>query len=399
MNISQDTRPVFLRLAFRPFFFFAAAFSALAISVWTATLSGALVFNPYGGSQLWHAHEMLFGYTAAVAVGFLLTAVQNWTGVKSISGGPLALLFISWLIPRLLLALPAGSLPDTLLLSDLLFLPLSAYFLSRPIIAAKKFRNLFFVPILLLMFIANVTFHIGIDEQNPVLSQQGLYGIVWLITLLMTVLGGRVFPMFTANGTQTQKVMAIPSLEKGVIGGTVICALLVVGGLHNSTDPLIRNVTSILLITVGALHAYRLFRWRPHITLRTPLLWSLHGAYGFIPLGFILMGISIHDPSMSFSTALHCIMAGAMGAMTVSMMSRVSLGHTGRMLEAQPIMSLAFALILFAALIRTIAIWLLPQLTNLWWLIAGSSWVLGFLIFCLCYWDVLSKPRIDGKAG
>lgn len=397
--MAQESLPIpFLRLAFRPMFLLGAVFSLLAIAVWTASLSGHLTLAPYGGSLFWHAHEMVFGFVMAVVVGFLLTAVQNWTGITGTRGHWLGLLVLVWLAGRMAMAfnLPIGITA----LVDCLFLPLAAWYLARPIVAVKQFRNLMFVPMLLVMTLGNGLSHWGAAYGDLAFALQGIYLAAWMVVLIMTVLGGRILPMFTANGSQTLRVENLPWLERGCIGITLALVLLQGSGVANQLPAGLNGGVALL---AALLHAARLFRLRFRVTLGVPLLWSLHLAFWFLPLLFLLLAWHYLAPAgwlpISKSTAMHALFTGAMGNMILAMMARVSLGHTGRPLHAPAWMSLAFAATLVAAIARVLCLWLWPSHYLVWLSAAGFAWCLGYGIFCIGYFPLLTRARLDGKPG
>jgi len=389
----QPPKPsAFLGLAFRPLFFLGAAFSCLSMVLWLLFLHGYLQPPSYTTPFLWHGHEMLFGFVTAIVVGFLLTAVQNWTGIKGLNGKPLLLLISVWLAARLSMSV---DIPVPFIeWIDILFLPLAAFLLARPIIAIKQTRNLMFIPVLVLMSLANIVFHYGVYLSDLLLSQQALQAMLWLTVLLITLLGGRVIPFFTANGTQKPRAIDRPWLEIVVIASTIMVAGVQGLGLSNHLSA---NSNSALLIIAAVFQGWRFCRWRFWTTGRVPLLWSLHAAYAFIPLGMVLIAASYWLDDLTLSTARHSILVGAIGAMILSMMARVSLGHTGRALNPHKIMSLAFLLIIVAGLLRSLGVWLASEIDLL--SLAAIGWILAYLIFALAYWPVLSRARIDGKAG
>jgi len=389
----QPPKPsAFLGLAFRPLFFLGAAFSCLSMVLWLLFLHGYLQPPSYTTPFLWHGHEMLFGFVTAIVVGFLLTAVQNWTGIKGLNGKPLLLLISVWLAARLSMSV---DIPVPFIeWIDILFLPLAAFLLARPIIAIKQTRNLMFIPVLVLMSLANIVFHYGVYLSDLLLSQQALQAMLWLTVLLITLLGGRVIPFFTANGTQKPRAIDRPWLEIVVIASTIMVAGVQGLGLSNHLSA---SSNSALLIIAAVFQGWRFCRWRFWTTGRVPLLWSLHAAYAFIPLGMVLIAASYWLDDLTLSTAQHSILVGAIGAMILSMMARVSLGHTGRALNPLKIMSLAFLLIIVAGLLRSLGVWLASEIDLL--SLAAIGWILAYLIFALAYWPVLSRARIDGKAG
>lgn len=380
------------RLAFRPFFLAGALFSALAVLVWSLDIAGAASLEVYGGGLWWHAHEMLFGFVCAIVVGFLLTAVQTWTGIAGVSGGSLIGLFLLWLAGRLALLLP-GLLPWWLpAMLDLLFLPLAATLLSIPIIRIRQWRNIVFLPVLLAMAAANGIFHLAAYRHDPVLQALAGNFMVMLVTLLMTVVAGRVVPMFTANGTGTERVPALPWLERLCPASVILAIPAALGVISHDA------IAAIVLLFAGACHGLRVLRWRSWVTLSTPLVWSLHLSYWALALGLVLLGLAKLGVAIGHSQALHVLTVGAMGMMILAMISRVSLGHTGRALQVGPAMIVAYLALFIALLVRV---------TGQWWLddyrvvVMASAllWTLAFGLFFLRYLPILTRPRPDGRPG
>ncbi|MDX1692449.1 MAG: NnrS family protein [Ketobacteraceae bacterium] len=380
-----------LRLAFRPFFLLAALFALLAIGGWAAVFQG-WAFNPYGGSYWWHAHEMLFGFVAAVIVGFLLTAVQNWTGVPGIKGNALLGLVILWLLARLLIATNITGLAEITALVDMAFLPAAAACLARSVLTVRQYRNLIFVPLLLGMTLSNLYMHLAVMLNEPAWVQTGSHAMVMLVTAIMCVIGGRVFPMFTANGTGTRKVPPLPWLEKLAlisIGLLALVFLLPIGVPD--------TILTTLLLVAGIAHSIRWIRWRFWVTFGTPLVWSLHVAYACIPIGLLLMALNVSTGIISFSMAMHVITVGAMGGMILSMISRVSLGHTGRMITVGRWMTVSFLFMVLALLSRTLLVALWPGTVPI--LVSAIFWCLAFAMFLIQYFPILTQPRVDGAHG
>ncbi len=395
LKVEQQLWPL-LRQAFRPMFLLGAGFSAFAMALWLLILAGMASPPVYGHALFWHSHEMLFGFVAAIVVGFLLTAVQNWTGLRATHGSSLAILTVLWLAGRLVLLI-GEALPAWLVIAvDLAFLPVAALLLAIPLIKVAQQRNLFFVPVLLLLTLCNALMHYGLQTLRFDLQLIGSQSAVWLVTLLMAIVGGRVIPMFTANGTLTPKAEPIVWLDRLGLGSLWLIMLLALTGYDGHLP---RAAMAGLSLFCAALLAIRCGRWKIWRTWRVPLLWSLHLAYWFIPFGLLLFGLRYLDLPVSNSTALHALTAGAMGSMILSMIARVSLGHSGRPLQPHPIMSVAFILVLSAALLRVVLAALWPQWLLYWYLLAGGLWVLAFVTYVLVYWSVLTTPRADGRPG
>ena len=357
---------------------------------------GASNLLPLGGGYWWHIHEMIFGFGCAIIAGFLLTAVQNWTGIRGAQGATLLILFLLWIAGRVVVLFPnlVGAVLTTLI--DLSFLPAVAIILAKPIMAAKQYRNLFFVPLLTLFTVANLEMHLGIYYPQTFTITFAAYAGVILVTFLMSVMAGRVTPMFTANGTQTPKAIALPWLDKATNGSLAIAMLsLLLQPVVGFSD----TFFGVNLIIAGVFQTLRWLRWRPWITLGVPLLWSLHVAINFIALGLILLGLSYLIAEIPSNHIWHLLTVGGMGGLILAMISRVSLGHTGRPLSPPKSMTFAYLLIILAALIRAIGPWILPEKTLVFTDISGSFWLFAFAIFVVTYGPMLMSARKDGRPG
>lgn len=393
---TEQKTPALLRLGFRPFFLGGAIFGVFTITLWLLIYKGAISLSPLGGGYWWHIHEMIFGFSGAIIAGFLLTAVQNWTGVKGVQGNTLLALFLLWLAGRIFLVIP--ELLGTTLTSvvDLLFLPAVAYILAKPIIAVKQYRNLFFIPLLALFTVANLEMHWAIYAPDTVSSVYSGYAGVMLVTLLMSVMAGRVAPMFTANGTNTPKATPLPWLDKAANGSL---AIIMLNLLLQPIMGFSSDFFAVMLIIASIFQTIRWLRWRPWITLTVPLLWSLHGAMKFICFGLFVLGISYLIPEVPSKHVWHLLTIGGIGGLILAMISRVSLGHTGRPLIPPTSMTIAFILINVAALVRTFGPWLAPEKTLLFIDISGGFWLLAFGLFIVSYGPMLISARKDGRLG
>ena len=385
-----------LRLGFRPFFLSGAVFSVVAITLWLLMYKGAINLSPFGGGYWWHTHEMIFGFGCAIVAGFLLTAVQNWTGVRGAQGTTLLVLFLLWLAGRVALFLPnlLGEVLTTVV--DLSFLPAVAFVLGKPIIAIKQYRNLFFIPLLLLFTIANLEMHLATYLPQTFTITFAAYAGVMLVIFLMSVMIGRVTPMFTANGTQTSKVEPLPWLDKVTNGSLAIAMFSLL------LQPIIgfsETFFGVLLIIAGVFQTIRWLRWKPWITIGVPLLWSIHIAIKFIAYGLIVLGAAYLIPEIPNNHIWHLLTVGGMGGLILAMISRVSLGHTGRPLSPPKAMTFAYILITLAALIRALGPWALPEKTLLFIDVSGAFWLLAFGIFVVTYGPMLVKVRKDGRPG
>ncbi len=390
----QKITPLF-RLGFRPFFLGGAVFSVIALLLWILILKGKLTITPLGGGYWWHIHEMVYGFASAIIAGFVLTAVQNWTGIRSISGNKLMLLFALWLAGRLVLLFPQllGNTLSSII--DLSFLPVVAYLLGKPIIAIKQYRNLFFIPLLLLFTLANLEMHLAIYNSYFSVAFSGYTGVL-LVIFLMSVMTGRVLPMFTANGTGTQKVLPIKALEI-ITNGSIAIAMFSL-----LLQPFIgfnRAFFAVILLLAGISQAIRWFRMRPWITFGVPLLWSFHFAVMFVWFGFLVLGLSYLQNNTPVNHVWHLLTIGGIGGIILAMISRVSLGHTGRPLMPPKIMNLAFLLILVAPLFRVFGPLFLPSKALIFYDISAFCWLIAFGCFAAKYGPMLWSARADNRPG
>lgn len=391
---SADQPLAIFALAFRPFFLAAAAFSIVSLVLWGMALSG-WQFAPYGGVQFWHGHEMLFGFVGAVVVGFLLTAVQSWTGLRGANGRPLALLLLLWLAGRLLMAMPVGPAMLTVFV-DLLFFPAAALFLFIPLLARNQSRNYFAVLILFLLMICNGISHFAALNGEPVLQSQALFSAVLLITVMMAIIGGRVIPMFTANTTQIQAKPRQKWPDRLALGS--LWSLLFLSFLAfdwQAPDALLCVLYGLAAILLG----WRCARWRFFSTLPHPLVWSLQLGYWWIVVGLILFSGHHAGLGIPHSMALHSLTAGAMGTLILSMMSRVSLGHTGSPLIADRLITVSLVVILFAALSRVLGIGFTTSLSQHLLMLSIVLWGVAYGLFLIRYSRLLISPRADGQLG
>ncbi|MBD3646609.1 MAG: NnrS family protein [Pseudomonadales bacterium] len=393
MDLVEQDIPLF-RLAFRPFFLFGTLFTVAAMMIWLATLNGWWQKDLYGGGFFWHVHEMIFGFVVAIIVGFLLTAVQNWTGVHSISGIPLAILFFLWLGGRLgFLVIDTGNL--WLATLDISFLLVAAVFLAIPILSVRQWRNLFFVPVLLLFVIANAMMHLGVLNQDHDLVIQGTRTALFLVCVLMVTIGGRVIPFFTANATGAARATPIMIVEWVSLGAVWLLMIVFLLGLNELIDDLL---IAGLLLVAAIFNLIRLLRWKFQVTLNNPMLWTLHLAYLFIVAGLAVLAASFAGVIVP-SIGWHVLTVGGMGGLILSMVSRVSLGHTGRKILAPGWLPPAFVCVFAAALVRSLLVWGLGGYYMVWITLSGVLWIVAFGIFVVGYFSVLTRPRPDNRPG
>ena len=382
-------RPALLRGAFRPFFLLAALWAAAAIIIWVATYSGFPLLGPQTDALAWHQHEMLFGFVGAAIIGFLLTAIANWTGRPLLSGAALASLAILWLAVRVILVLGLGGPWLALALELLLFLAVAA-FATREVVLSKN-RNL---PIAAMVALVGIAAAVDLAEAGGILIDRdlGLRGGIALVVILVGLVGGRIIPAFTRNWLMREgaappmPIMPNPA-DIRVLGVTAVAmaAWLV--------WPDAAAVGWLLLATALA-HLWRLARWQGWRTLPDPLVVVLHLAYLWMPVGLALLGAHLALDAVPRSAGIHALGAGAMGLLILAVMSRASLGHTGRTLRASPALTFAYCLVLAGGLVRV--------LTSIGWLVglwpihlSAALWAGGFLLFAVLYFPILTRPRID----
>lgn len=391
----MNEKPVFdyplFKMGFRVFFALAGLSALALLALWNSLSNGSLHLGHYFSGNAWHAHEMLFGYTAAVIAGFLLTAVKNWTGEITTTPDQLAGLSLLWLYGRVL-PFYAELLPDALIAAvDVAFLPSLAYFLVRPILKAQQFTNLLFVGLLLVMAIANGLIHaqeLGFSASSAGL---GMNLVLAIIVLMILVIAGRVFPFFTERGLSGVVCIRNPMLD------VVAC------GLSLSVFVLMMSDISGILLTLVALAAavanlLRVSAWYDARIWYVPLLWVLYVGYGWLILGFVLVALSAFQWVMPV-LALHAFTLGGIGVLTLGMMARVTLGHTGRVLRASNIMALAFLMLNLAGLIRVILPAVLPDWYSGFVWTASYGWLAAFSLFVYHYLPMLLATRVDGQQG
>jgi uncharacterized protein involved in response to NO len=380
-------------LGFRPFFLAAAAAALLLMVAWLGIYTGALGAGGYFPPVGWHAHEMLFGYTVAVVAGFLLTAVRNWTDIETPAGTPLLLLALLWLAGRLLPWLGPQLPAWVIALVDLLFLPSLAVAIGRPILRSGQRHNLVFLALLALLTLANLAMHLAVQGLWAGGYRFGIDLTIGLLMLLIVLVGGRVMPFFIERGLaeRGERVRVWPWVERLAVATLVawLGAQLVAPG---------SLLSGVLAGAAGVVHLVRLAGWHTAGLWRVPLLWVLWLGFAWLVLGFFLSAAAAFGAAAP-SLALHAYTAGAIGVLTLGMMARVALGHTGRPMRAASVIAVAFALINLAALVRVVLPLALPGAYLGLIHGAGTLWGVAFLLYLVVYAPMLLRPRVDGQPG
>jgi uncharacterized protein involved in response to NO len=381
--------PAILTYGFRPFFFGAGVWAALAMALWVPMLSGHLTLPTAFDPVSWHAHEFLFGYLGAVISGFLLTAVPNWTGRLPIVGWPLGGLFALWLIGRGAVVVSVYLPPLGVALADLALPVVLAAVIGREIVAGKNWRNLIVLAMLGVLALGNAVFHWEVAEGDYAAGGYGLRIGLGAVVMMIAVIGGRIVPSFTRNWLAKQATgrLPVPPMQRfdKLALLALLSALLIWVGMPD------HPATGVTLLLAGVLHAVRLARWAGDRTLAEPLVAVLHLGYAFLPLGAVAIAAEILAPGhLGMAAAQHLWMGGAAGLMTLAVMTRATLGHTGQVLTAGPGTVGIYAALVGAVLARLAAgIW--PDQAHLLHMAAGAGWIFAFGGFAAFYGPLLLR--------
>ena len=377
----------FWRLGFRPFFVAGALFALLAVALWAAVLHGLTSPAVPGGMLAWHRHEMPFGFGLAIIAGFLLTAVQNWTGRPGLSGRPLIALFGLWLAARLVWFIPV---PLALLIAlQLAFIGLFIAQMARQLITARQRNNYPILLVLSLLALCQALTLAGLALGDDSLQRRGALAALWLIAVLLSLIGGRVIPFFTQRGLgRVEAFAAHPRQDRLLLVCGVLVAALFASGHNLQASPSLAGP----FIVLSVLHGLRLWRWHLRGVWRVPLLWSLHLGYAWLLIATLGMAAWHLGWLAQPSLASHALAVGAMGGLILAMMARVSLGHTGRALQPPQAMAWAFGLLNLGALIRVSA-------GSSWLWLAALCWAVAFALFAWHYAPMLCQARVDGHPG
>lgn len=375
------------QLGFRPFYLLASTFASLSVPLWALQFSG-LVGVPYLAGPVWHAHEMLFGFVLAVVVGFLFTAGRNWTGQPTPTGGTLAALAAWWVLGRVLVMTPFAW---SAALVNVTFPLAAAIALAIPFVRARNRRNYFFVGLLVVLAIASGFVHL---QQLGVVGAPATVGLqlgLDVVLFIVSVMAGRVVPMFTNNGVPGAAARRHPWVERAALGLVLALAAADTIGLPAALVAMVAAAAAIA-------HAVRWVLWQPWTTRRAPLVWVLHLAYLWVPLHLALRAAGewgLVAPSL----ATHALTVGAIGGLIIGMMTRTARGHTARPLRADRFDTASYVLVLLAGVVRVWLPLLAPSLTTTAVMGSAVLWSAGFGLFAYRYWPALTRPRLDGKPG
>jgi uncharacterized protein involved in response to NO len=375
-----------LSYGFRPFFLFGSIYAGAMIPLWLAVFAGQLDLPTAFAPRDWHVHEMLFGYVAAVVGGFLLTAVPNWTGRLPLQGPPLGILVSIWFAGRIAVFVSASIGWAATCAIDAAFLILLAGAAAREIVAGRKWSNLPVVALISLFGASNVAFHIE-AHFNGVADYSTRFAVALLITLI-SLIGGRIVPSFTRNWLARQQPGRMPS-PFGRTDAVIVAVSILTLAIWIMAPT--SKAAGAMLTMAGILHFIRLVRWAGYRTASDRLVLILHLAYAFVPIGYILSGLAAFNILPS-SAGIHAWTGGAIGAMTLAVMTRATLGHTGQALQASIGTQCLYAAVIAAALTRVCAA---IDTAHMHVLLsaAGIGWATAFLGFALLYGPALCSPR------
>jgi uncharacterized protein involved in response to NO len=389
----RETIPLF-SYGFRPFFLGAAIWALVALALWIGSLQGHVHLASSYGALPWHGHEMLFGYGSGVVAGFLLTAVPNWTGRLPVAGVRLMALFFLWCLGRAALLATGVTGPLVAVIIDSLFLPCLLIVMGREIVAGENWRNLMPLVLIGIFAAANIAFHAEVLTAGA--PDYGLRAGVAALIALIVLIGGRITPSFTHSWLFRAGSPVLPA----PFGLFDKLALLVTGvALAAWIAFPATTITSLLFLVAAAVLCVRLWRWKGTHAWSEPLLLVLHVGYGFVPLGFLLGALAVLVPGSLGGTApLHAWTVGAVGLMTLGVMTRATRGHTGRELKASPITVAIYGFMIAAALLR-VGAGALPQAYMVLIVAAGAAWTAAFVLFLFEYAPMLLGPRVERSAA
>jgi len=384
--------PPLFSYGFRPFFLVAALWAAFNILLWVPQYLGSITAATEFSALDWHIHEMLYGYVAAAIAGFLLTAIPNWTGRLPVNGWPLAGLVLLWLAGRAAILLSKDIGGFTAALVDASFLLALAIVAAREIIAGKNWRNLRVMIILAVLILGNIVFHVEVLLKGS--ADYGVRIAISAIVLLISLVGGRVVPSFTNNWLARNNPGRLPvPFSRFDVATIATAAVSLAAWIAAPAHP----VSGMLLLIAGCMQSTRLLRWAGDRTLAEPLVLVLHVGYAFVPIGFLLLGVSAVSTIVPASAGLHAWTAGAIGLMTLAVMTRASLGHTGQPLRAARATQIIYAAVFGAAVARIVAAFS-GSITLVEF--AGLAWIAAFGGFVLLYGPLLAaqKPSWQRRA-
>ena len=384
------TKVVIFQKGFRPFFLLGGIAAVALVPWWAFHYDEPMTGDPGLSSISWHSHEMIFGFTAAILAGFLLTAVENWTGRPTARGPFLAALVVLWAMGRMVGL--GGAAAAIGALGDLSFLPALTAAIGIPLLLAGSRRNYLLFAVLPVLWLCDLYLHL---QTSGLLTGSYLRSdlvAVDVVVVVLVIITGRIVPLFTRNALADEGIRSIAWLEAAVVVGVIVVAAAEVIAPHGYLMAAAATVAGCLVLA-------RSVHWGFRHTLRRPILWVLHLGHAWIWFGLFLKAAAAGGLGVPASVATHALTAGAIGTLTLGMMARVTLGHTGRALRVSPLVTVAFVAVTAGALLRVLGPWLRADLTRAVLVASAGCWSLAFLLYLLVNTRFLLTPRPDGKAG
>jgi uncharacterized protein involved in response to NO len=391
----MNSRWVPFAYGFRPFFLLAGIYAAIGMSVWLWAYIAGWSPLPSLPPQLWHSHEMLFGFIAAAVAGFVLTAVPSWTGSRGFAGAPLVVLVMLWLAGRIAFAFFDEIPLDLVILAEVLFLP-AVIVTIAPSLFRTRNRNIVLLLVIAAFWAADLVFLHAIRSGDIAAASAALRVGIDVILFLLTIIAGRIVPSFTANALRNQGMEVSLRSSKLIERGVFIAMLAYIAV---DVFPAERMLVVAVSAIAAALHFVRMSGWHSLKSRHDPIVWILHIAYLWLPLGLALRAVFLSGGYVWAAFWQHALAAGAAATMILAVMTRASLGHTGRPLVVAPMTTVAYVSLALAIAVRVFGPALLPvsYMTNV--VVAACLWVLAFTLFAIVYAPILLGPRVDGKSG
>jgi uncharacterized protein involved in response to NO len=374
--------------SFRPFFIAAGIWATLIVPFWLLNYFGILIATDNFNILLWHQHEMLFGFVAAAITGFILTAIPNWTGRLPIKNKPLAFLVLLWILGRIgfLTTVIFGTITTSLM--DLPFLIVLVLVIMREIVSGKNWRNLPVIILISFFTLGNILVHLQIHEIIDS-AELGIRLSIFVLSILLALMGGRIVPSFTRNWLTQNQSQTFPS-RAGIFDKISLISLVVF--VFAQVIIPYHQITSLLALLTGLLHGIRFIRWKVWMTFSEPLIWILHTGYMWLSVALVLIGLSGLSDFVPYASSYHALTVGAFSTMILAVMTRASLGHTGRPLKATLGTTVIYILITIAAILRVYEPFL-NESGSLILSLSGIFWTLSFALFIFIYFPILTQSR------
>ena len=393
MNFTM--KPNLFAAGFRPHFLLAGLAALVLVPIWALSFVAGTPLGSAWPPTLWHGHEMLFGFITCAIAGFLLTAVPSWTGQKGYAGAPLVALAFTWLIARLMISSSWLWPPILTAAADLAFLPLLSVLVVVPL-ARQRNRNTPLLLVLGLLWLTNLAFHVAVLRNDPPLARHALILGIDIVLILVTIIGGRIIPAFTTSALRLEGIQS--AVQSRLVLNVMAVAIMVLNAAGDILWPETR-IAGLLAGIAAVVQGLRLLQWRSLQTLRQPIVWILHLAYAWLPVGLGLKAAALLGGYAIGAFWLHALTIGVLATMITAVMTRASLGHTGRALVVHPLTTVGYVMLTAAALVRVFGLTALrlsyPQVVVL----AASFWTTSFAFFVGVYAPILWGPRADGKPG